>query len=472
MERVTRSSVGALVVLAAALPSASSGLLARDPAVKNLTLHACVAATEPAECGTFRVREDRTRTSARILALNLIVLRARAGPANEAVFLFAGGPGQAATDLVGVVRQLLEIRQTRDVVFVDQRGTGGSHRLDCDLIDPSSPASAFGAVFDVSRVAHCRDALSLRADLAQYTTAAAVADADEVRAALGYDRVLLYGGSYGTRVVQAYIKAYPSRVRAAVLDGVLPLDDGPISFARSLQRAVDGVFDRCAADPGCAGRHPQLARQFGALVERLRAGPIATSVQHTDGRRVSVQLSLGDFAYAVRGLLYSQRGRHDLPAMIADAAATRRLDAFAQFYWHRALAFRTTLAHGLHLSVLCAEDIPFAGDAEVDAATSGTFMGRYLFDEYRRACGRWPRARLATDARMPASASVPTLLLSGELDPVTPPAFAEAVSRGLSSSRHLVVPGGAHGSLGSCARSAVARVLATGTITGLPAVCQ
>ena len=467
-----RSSLGTLVVLAAALPSASSGLLARDPPRRLLALRACVAATEPAECGTFRVAEDRASASARVLALNLIVLRARSGPANEAVFLFAGGPGQAATDLIGVARQLGEIRHTRDVVFVDQRGTGGSHPLHCDLIDPSSPASAFGAVFDVSRVAQCREALSARADLAQYTTAAAVADADDVRAALGYDRVVLHGGSYGTRVVQAYIKAYPSRVRAAVLDGVLPLDDGPISFARSLQRAVDGVFDRCAADPGCASHHPRLARQFAALVERLHTGPIAATVQHTDGRRVRVRLSLGDFAYAVRGLLYSQRGRHDLPGMIADAAATGRLDAFAQFYWHRALAFRTTLAHGLHLSVLCAEDISVPSDAEVDSATAGTFMGRYLFDEYRRACALWPRAKIARDARTPVSASVPTLLVSGELDPVTPPAFADAVARRLPNSRHLVVPGGAHGSLGSCARSAVAHVLATDTISGLPAVCQ
>jgi pimeloyl-ACP methyl ester carboxylesterase len=466
---VRRSSLGALVVLAAALPNAGSGVLARGPLPPRiLTLHACVAAAEPAECGTLQVPEARGSRTSRVLDLNVIVLRALQGEATEAVFLFAGGPGQAATDLVGFARQLREIRETRDVVFVDQRGTGASHRLDCDLIDPVSPASAFGAVFDVARIARCRDVLSQDADLAQYTTAAAVADADAVRAALGYERILLYGGSYGTRVVQAYIKAYPARVRAAVLDGVLPLDDGPISFARSLQRAVDLTIERCAADVACAHRYPRLDHQFTVLVDRLRAGPVSATVQHTDGNRVPVMLSIGDFAYAVRGLLYTERGRHDLPAAIAEAAATGRFDAFAQFYWHRALAFRTRLAHGLHLSVLCAEDIAIPSDADVDAATTGTFMGRYLFDEYRRACTLWPRAAIAADARRPVSAAVPTLLLSGEIDPVTPPSFAEAVARGLPNSRHIVVAGGAHGSLGRCGRSAVAHVLTTGSIDGLP----
>jgi pimeloyl-ACP methyl ester carboxylesterase len=158
--------------------------------------------------------------------------------------------------------------------------------------------------------------------------------------------------------------------------------------------------------------------------------------------------------------------------MLHRAAATGNLDEFAQRYFDREVRFERTLAFGLHFSVFCAEDIPFAAEREIVEATEGTFLGRYLFDEYRQACARWPRARLRSDARTPVASRVPTLLISGAFDPSTPPAFAERVARSLPVSRLLVSRWTAHGSVGGCAAPAAAHVLRTGSLDGMPDGCR
>jgi pimeloyl-ACP methyl ester carboxylesterase len=183
-------------------------------------------------------------------------------------------------------------------------------------------------------------------------------------------------------------------------------------------------------------------------------------------------MTRNDFAYAVRGILYADAGVAELPALITAAAATGDLSEFAQRYWTRAVNLGRSLAHGLHLSVFCAEDIPFATDAEIEAATAGTFMGRYLFDDYRRACALWPRAAIASDFRTPVSARVPVLLISGRFDPVTPPELAERVASSLPLARHIVAPDGAHGVAAGCPRPAVLHLVMRGTLDGMPDVCR
>ena len=459
----------ALVVLGLALPAqGGTARASAPPAPGRLTLAACLTVLGRGDCGALVVPENRAQRTGRTLALNLLVLRGQSGRAREAVFVLAGGPGQAATDLArGLADELPAMRGTRDVVFVDQRGTGRSHPLNCELIDAASPPSAFGTVFRAALVDRCARALAARADFTHYTTTNSAADLEDVRAALGYERVMLFGTSYGTRLAQAYMRAYPDRVRAAVLDGVVPLDDGPLSYAASLHAAVRDVLHACESRPDCAAAYPRVREQFSRLLDRLRAGPVRVRVAGHE-----VDMSFGDFAYAVRGILYTVPGRQDLPRLIRDAASSGRFDAFADRYWRRALTFDDRFAHGLHFSVLCAEDISPASDREVEIATAGTFMGRYLFDQYRRACDAWPHATMARAARPPTTQAIPTLLLSGEFDPATPPAFGERVAATLVKSAHVVVPGGAHGSLRTCAHPAMLHVLTTGTLVDLPAVCR
>jgi pimeloyl-ACP methyl ester carboxylesterase len=161
-----------------------------------------------------------------------------------------------------------------------------------------------------------------------------------------------------------------------------------------------------------------------------------------------------------------------LPDLVAAAAATGDVSEFAQRYWQRAASLGPVLALGHHLSVLCTEDVPFPADREIDAATANTFLGRYLFDEYRAACRNWPRGRLAADYRTPVSVRVPTLLVSGFFDPVTPPAFAEGVARSLPVSLSIVAPTGSHGSAAGCPRAAVLQVLAGGSLEGVRDSCR
>jgi pimeloyl-ACP methyl ester carboxylesterase len=284
-----------------------------------------------------------------------------------------------------------------------------------------------------------------------------------VRATLGYDQIAIYGGSYGTRLGQAYIRRYPDRVRSAVLDGVVPLDVNVlVTMAKSLERAIDRVV--------YADRKTGVA--FTSLLERFDRGPIDATVMLSDGRPVPVRMSKQDFLYAVRGILYQPAAADRLPEWVRQSARTGRVDVFAQRYWQRARRMQATLAHGLHLSVDCAEDVPFSSEEEVRRQTEGTAIGRYLFDEYANACKLWPSTPVPADWRTPVTGSVPVLLLSGELDPATPPEFGERVARSLPLSRHIVVPGGAHGSAADCPLPAVLHVLKEGTLERLPDVCR
>jgi pimeloyl-ACP methyl ester carboxylesterase len=420
------------------------------------------------------VFENRDTKRGRKLFIRYMVVSARRDTGAAPVFFFTGGPGQGSTMLLPVANGwAAPLRETRDLVFIDQRGTGASNPLACPTTNLEFPERAFGHVFDPDVYRECRAALESRADLTRYTTSQAIEDIEEIRERLGYEHVLLWGGSYGTRLAQAYARRYPGRVVAMVLDGVAPFDlQLPSMYARGAQAAIDRVFDACRADAACAATYPSLPLEFKAILERLQQTPADASVRTPDGRVVPVTISAGDFGYAVRGILYDSRMTARLPEMIHHAAATGDLSEFAQRYWARAVSLERTMAHGLHLSVLCPEDIALLSEAEVEPRTRDTFLGTYLIDEYRAACGVWPSIPAAADVQRPLDAPVPTLLLSGYFDPVTPPGFAERVAKSLPLSRQVIDRTGGHGVTERCALPAVLRVLTTGTIDNLPAVCN
>ena len=426
------------------------------------------------ECGRLTVYENRAAQRGRRIDIHFMVIRADRPGAHQALFLFAGGPGQGSTIMAPVADGWARpVRVAQDIVLVDQRGTGRSHPLDCGLDPEANPAASFGHVFDPAAVSRCRTALERDADLTQYTTEIAIEDVEEIRARLGYDQVSLYGGSYGTRMAQAYLRRHQERVRAVVLDGVAPFDNAiPVTYARSAQQALDRVFAACAAMPACRAAHPRPAADLAAILRRLEAGPVPATITRRTGPPVIVQVGTGDFTYAVRGMLYNARTALELPDILGRAATTGRLDEFAQRYFDREAGFVGRLALGLHFSVLCSEDVAFPTEREIVEATSGTFIGRYLFDEYRQACARWPRAPIRSDTRAPVRARVPVLLLSGWFDPSTPPEFAERVARTLPEHRLIVAPSSAHVSVWGCAGPAAAHVLANGSFTGMPEVCR
>jgi pimeloyl-ACP methyl ester carboxylesterase len=381
-----------LGLLILALSGAAPPLAEPASPVQSLTLEPCPGgrAGARAECGRLLVPENRTTGEGRRIPINVVVLRAETPGARTALFLLAGGPGQGSTAMAGTANGwMAPLRASTDMVLMDQRGTGGSNALSCDTDIATDPASAFGHIRDPAVIRACRAALEPRADLTQYTTDAAVADMEELRARLGYDSIALYGGSYGTRIAQEYLRRHPDRTRAVVIDGVLPFDvGGPLSYARSLDGSIDRVLARCRAVPACQQANPDLASDLAAVLTRLDRTPATATVRPTAGAPVTVTMTRGDFLYAIRGMLYNAGAPDELPAMITKAAATGDLSAFAQRYWSRAVSMGRSIAYGMHLSVLCPEDVDGLTDAQIAAATG---LHHQLVPRGLRALAQGPR---------------------------------------------------------------------------------
>lgn len=426
-------------------------------------------------CGHVTVLEDRAHPDGRTIDLNVMVLRAEQPEDKAPVFLLAGGPGQGATDLAGVALvPYAEVRKTRDFVLVDQRGTGKSNRLDCINHSDTKPEAIFGQLFDPKQIAVCAKEASGHARLDLYGTLQVVADLDEVRAQLGYDKVVLWGGSGGTRTALVWMREHPEYIEAAVLDGVVPTDfRAPSGYARSSQDALDRVFADCEAQPDCQAAFPRLRQEFATLLERFDKGPIETTVRLESGEEVRVQMHRGDLGYALRGILYNSAQIPGLPAMLHAAATTGDLSPLAERHWLRDVALRPVVAMGVHFSVFGTEDVPYINPKDIPALTQGTFLGRYLIDQYVAACKAWGgRGVLPENFFAPVRSDIPVLLLSGWYDPSTPPRTAEAVAAHLPNSRHIVVRNEAHISGFGCARQLVVDFLIQGSLEGLGPVCE
>ena len=429
--------------------------------------HACPVDGIPGQvlCATFPVWENRERKAGRRIALNVVILGAPGSPrARDPLFVLAGGPGQAATDLLQVFAGNREIRARRDIVFVDQRGSGRSNPLNCDLYgDPPDPKRVLAGPFPIDAVRACRQSLEAVADLAQYTTAAAMDDVDDVRQWLGYDKINLWGGSYGTRAAQVYLRRHGEHVRAAALTGVLPMDElVPLHSAATGQRAVDILFARCRADAACRAAFPDVEREFRALFDRVRSG---VDVELPGARVRPTVLGLAE---GIRHALYTDDGQ-SFPAMIHRAAGGDLAPLVERAT--QAEISLSTLSVGLNLSVTCSEDVPFLDDAMVARETAGTFLGDLRVERQRAACREWLRGSVPGDVHQPLRSDVPVLLFSGGRDPVTPPSFGDRVAAGLANSVHVVFPESAHGNWGACGRQILTEFIARGSPRGLAVGC-
>lgn len=424
-----------------------------------------------ARCGTFRVFEDREARSGRTLDLAFVVLDAleREGR-RDVVVPLPGGPGEAFLGAAAVLSRRLprEVRRTRDILLVDVRGVGWSGTLDCTVPVPGGLASRFGTLFPLEHATACRDALAARAGLDRYTTDASVDDLEELRRWLGYDAVNLVGGSYGTRVAQVYLRRHPAAVRTAVLNGVAPLDvPNYVYHARFLQRALDRLVEECLDDSACGAAYPDLEADLERLLARFRSGPVEVDLEAGTFR-----FHAGDLAYALRGLLYG--GAEELPAIVTRAARgeEQAVRALAAYYLQRSgWVSEPGGEAGYHFSVLCAEDIARVTDEQARDATAGTFMGDHLIRAYREVCASWPHANLPASWFAPVRSEVPTLLLSGGRDPVTPPEWAERVATHLPDHLHVVVPNGAHGVGGPCIEAMIAELVESASLDGLDPSC-
>jgi len=432
----------------------------------------------PAKCGTLEVYENRATKKGRMISLNILVLPATGDKREPDPWVyFSGGPGSAATeDAAGLADVFKRIREHRDMLFVDQRGTGKSNGLDCPMYNPDDLQSYLGYFFPVEDIRKCRPQLEAKADLTLYTTDIAIDDMDEVRAALGYEQLNLFGGSYGTRAALTYLKRYPKRVRTATLQGVAPPNEYmPLDFPLGNERALQGILAECAADEACNAAFPNLKDESKSLLAQLIKGPVEVEVQKPNSsERVKVKLSRDLAAEAIRYMLYNPVGASRVPLIIHLAAQGNFVPLT-----EAALRFRKLLVatgfNGMYLSVTCAEDLPWIKPGEGERMAANTFLGDYRLRQQREACALWPRATIAKDYADPVRSDVPVLILTGELDPVTPPSNGDAVAKTLKNSLHIVVPHGAHGLGGleniDCILRLTAEFVERGSTQGIDTSC-
>lgn len=427
---------------------------------------------ERALCGTVEVPEDRSDPEGRQIALRVLVVPAEEqGGAPDPVFFLAGGPGQAAGDLAPLIgRALAGALQRRDFVFVDQRGTGASNPLTCDFLEER--VAYYDGVPEELSEADWRECLaSLNANPAFYTTPVAMDDLEAVRVALGYGPINLWGGSYGTRAASVFLRRHPESARSAILDGMAPVDMRiPLHFAEDGQRALNLLAEACAGDAGCEERFPGVVDSIGQLLASLDHDPPRRfRVRHPrtgDWEEVPIRRDL--VAGLLRAVLYSPTFASLLPLMVESALN----GDFGPLMTLADPAAGPELAIGMFLSVLCTEDTPFLTLEEAAQAAEKSFLDESMAVQLDEACAVWPRGALPPGYREPVRSEAPVLLLSGELDPVTPPRWADHAARTLPNARHLIVPGTGHGTLtAGCVPGLIESFLDSADPAGLEADC-
>ena len=460
---------------ASAQGNSPSARLNLSPCTVPKTTEDGAAADEkvPARCGTFTVPEDRRTGRGRMLALKTIVIPSRSANPGLPIFIFAGGPGQATTDQAPIIAGLWHPQQ-HDVVFIDLRGTDRATGLDCGMEgsddDPQSylrPFLGAGAGY-----AKCRDKLSRRADLKQYTTSISVQDVDDLRKALGYSRINIEAGSYGTRAAIEYIRQFGRHVHAAALYSLVPPESrSPLAHASAAQRAYDQMVKQCEIEPACRAAYPNLKADVGTILRRLRSKPASVAVPHpATGAQVSVTLDDADFAGALRVMLYNIVNQRRIPLLLHRALAGD-YTPFATTALQSNRNFAKILRVGLLFSVSCSEDAWRIRPGEPERESRGTFLGTQRVKGQLAACSVWPRGRVPAGFYDPPVSDVPVLLVSGNLDPVTPPYWGEVTQRRFRNALHVVVETGTHVPINPCLDEMQKRLFATGSLKGLDASC-
>jgi pimeloyl-ACP methyl ester carboxylesterase len=425
----------ALLCSASTLATPASPAAAGKPAAHSCHLP---GAEETLRCLTVPVPLDYARPGAGSLKLHVTLAPAfREAARPDPLFVLAGGPGQAGSDVLPLLSGAFKrVRATRDIVFIDQRGTGLSGKLDCETPPNEDTMS------DAELEAGLRQCIAAtRAPFAAYTTAAAARDLEQVRRALGYGKINLWGGSYGTRLGQAYARAFPGSVRSLVLDGVAAPDQVIPAGGRDGQAALDKLFAQCQANAACHKAYPNLRAEFDSLVTRAEAGLKLSLFDPRTAQPVTFTMTGPRFLGTVHNILYSPADARRLPFLVHSAYQGRWEPFIARHNIAGDLASDGSSAILLHLAVVCAEDVPRMTPALMKEDESK--LTRPLADRIPALCKSLNVP--AVPYAEPAAIAAPALLLSGALDPVTPPRRADAAASHMPHAQKVVVANAGHG---------------------------
>jgi pimeloyl-ACP methyl ester carboxylesterase len=468
-----RSLAGLLVVLAAAACATPASPPRETQPRPTIQLERCrlPRSSESVLCGSLTVFEDRVSRTGRRIGLNILVLPAFAAKAAaDPVFVIAGGPGvgAASAQTSETTKTLWMIRRERDIVFVDQRGTGKSHSLSCRFGDSAAMQSHFNELFPLDDVRTCREKLQHAADLRLYTTPVAMDDLDDVRAALGYERINLYAVSYGSQAALQYLRQYPARVRSLAVAGVeIPAAKKPLLFARAAQGAMTTLIEDCAADAACHEAFPGLPAEFTTVLARLQGGPVTFEVLNpTTKGPEKIRMTRDVFVERLRLMLYDLESASRIPLVIHHAV---------QGDWAPFVAATrggvTASVPAMYLTITCSETVSQITEEDLVRETRDTFVGEYRTRRHMQACQEWPRSDVPASFYDPVVSDVPVLMLSGELDPATPPHFAATAARSLSNGRQVLMRNAAHAYWYPCMQRLVAEFIAKGSARELDVTC-
>ncbi|PCI60351.1 MAG: alpha/beta hydrolase [Gammaproteobacteria bacterium] len=422
------------------------------------------------KCAKLTVPENYQQSNGAKIDLNIAVLPAIDNSENKTPFMFlAGGPGQAAVELAAPLWTALnDIRKTRDIILVDQRGTGKSNPLSCEDDEVQNVYQLTQKDFTTDEIKKCISKFKV-GDLAQYNSENAIRDFDAVRQALGYKQVNLYGGSYGTRAALVYMRMFPESIRSVVLDGVGPIEVPIGLFGQSAARSFELLLQHCQQEDTCNKAYPNLKNEFKQLVTRLEAAPVKITIPHPRlGTKTQFVIDKDKLIANLRMQLYSVEMRTLVPLVIHQAY----LDNYLPF---AGLLAQTDGGMGMYIgltfNIVCNEDIPrltpqlFAKDAD------NNFGGNNSHLAWLTVCPVWPQYRPSAEFSQSVTANIPTLILSGELDPVTPPSNGEYPAKTLPNSKHIIIKNSAHTSLGTCAPEIINEFLTTLNVNELDESC-
>ena len=467
---VAVATVGVVTVESVSLsPLSTAGA---QPQVSRIGLTPCHIdlLAEQVLCGVHDVFADRERQSGARVPIHVAVLPAlRRRIERDPLFLMAGGPGQGARGLAPVAaRYFREIRRHRDIVLVDLRGTGASGPLQCGA---AGNDDAFLKEEDAADLA--RQCLrEIDADPRFYTHQQSLADLNEIRAALGYDRINLWGGSWGTRAALLFALRYPEVTRTVILDGAVALAMGfPRTAAADAQAALVRLIDRCRDDARCRTTFPDPRAEIDRFFQRFSGGKAAVTIRHPRTHApASGTLSRGVAADILRGALYTPRDAAAVLYLIRQAADGDFAPLLAQLV-RTASVTTDDMALGATMAVLCSEDVPSVAAIDFAAEAAGSVFGTTYADVWRARCVAW-RAGPPLPESAAITSEVPALILSGGADPVTPPRAGELMTRHFTRHRHVVVPNAAHNaSFSGCVPALIAKFLADGHGDGLDVAC-
>lgn len=432
-----------------------------------------------AECGELTLKEHPADASSADIRIAILRLPAISPVADaDPLFLIQGGPGGSSIDMANEVHSFFsDVRKNRDLIFVDQRGTGKSNPLACEQLQPEELTLPEAAQVEkyLTLIKSC--AKKYQANSAFYTTVYAAQDLDAVRAALGYSNINLWGGSYGTRVALEYARQYPNSTRTIILDGVAPVSIAlPKYFARDAMAALTIVNNECLAQTDCTEEFGDIVQKAEAVLQRLtllqeNGESLLVKYEHPRNQLAeSFNLTPRVFSSLIFMSLYSR----DLTVLLPRAISFAEKEDYRLLAALSALSGEQTqlmnIAEGMRYSVICNEDWPLVSTDDIEQSQS--FLGFNFVKDMQAVCDLWPKADMPADYWQPIKSEVPALLLSGKHDPVTPEIWAQTVAEHLPNAALLSAAGGNHSiSAEGCVPQLIAQFIARASMQDVKADC-